>query len=175
MENVTFERPELLPADVMELLGPLVDAARLNVAGYEDFAPIAFVGSTAKKRAVQLPTYLMGSPQVRGVMIREAAKMFDADFAVVFEEVYLAETNGKSEAEARAERDKYENVSDMPGAYCSIMMILETESGVWMARPRVEGDWETKTRRLGGELKFACVGGFNGKFAGLLPRKGVAQ
>lgn len=173
MEQLTFQKPELLDAGLMALLEPLVAAARRNVEENDDLVPVAFVGKTTAKAAIQLPAHLSDNPKVRSMFVRIAADAIDADFAIVFEETWLFESNGKTRDEAIAERKKYENVRDMPGAYVALMMILETPNGAWMAQPRITS--ATVPRTMASPVEFRIIDGFEGTFAGLLPRKGQAQ
>lgn len=173
METVTFEKPELLPQDVMMLLEPLIAAARKNINEHEDFVPVAFVGRTDMKTGIQVPTHLSDNPSARGMFVRMIAESMNADFAIVFEETWIAEQRGATREEVIAERQKYESVADMPGAISALMMILETPNGCWFARPQIKGEGVGRT--LESPVEFVIAGGFEGKFAGLLPRKGQAQ
>lgn len=159
------------PQAYLEIILPLVEAARGFMERGESLIPVAFAGNlkTRKTLPVMLKT---GSDQIKdesAAAIKHAATMLDADFVFVVMDAWSLRPDKLHRVDEIL--DKYGSIGNSPYAIDVVSMSLETRHGMWVAQLPIKPKGHSKKKRTFGQPEFRFFTEVKGRFVDLLPTK----
>lgn len=157
-----------IPESYLNIINPIIDAARNFLEQGEDLRPIAFFGCFDSAMIVPIPINSSSeeSKDASAEIMRLAALQIEADFVLVITEAWTMKASSKEEVEAVI--DKYGSIGESPFAIEVVSFSLETVYGTWMAQEKIEAKGEARTI---GIPDFHHFDEASGRFTHLLPQK----
>ncbi len=159
------------PQAYLEIILPLIDAARGFMERGESLIPVAFAGNLKTQKT--LPVMLKsGSDEIKdesAAAIKHAATMLEADFVFVAMEAWSLRPDKLHRVDEIL--DKYGSIGNSPYAIDVVSMSLETRHGMWVAQLPIKPKGHSKKKRTFGQPEFRFFTEAKGRFVDLLPTK----
>src|SRR3990167_780922 len=159
------------PQAYMDIIGRMINEARMVLEAGEKLQPMAFVGNLTTKQVVPVMVQT-GSGEGKDQSVRtiqSAALALETDFVFVIMEAWTLRPDKMRQMNAIL--DKYGSISASPYAIDTCSLMLETRHGVWAAQPQIKPKGISKKKRTIGVVEFRYFTETEGRFAHLLPKK----
>ena len=160
-----------IPSSYLNLINPLIEAARGFVQSGETLAPFAFVGNLSGGGTfpVMLATGSDSEKDDSARAVKQLAELHQADFVFTLMEAWSL----PPEHIARFEEiiEQFGSIGESPYRLDVVSLSLETRHGLWVAQVPIEPLAETDKKRTFGEPRFQHFTAAEGRFTDLLPVK----
>ena len=159
------------PQAYMDIIGPMINEARMVLEAGEKLQPMAFVGNMTTKQVVPVMVQT-GSEEGKDQSartIQSTALALEADFVFAIMEAWTLRPDKMRQMNAIL--DKYGSISASPYAIDTCALTLETRHGLWVAQPQIKSKGISKKKRTIGVVEFRYFTEVEGRFAHLLSRK----
>ena len=157
------------PKAYLDIIGPLIDAARRFLERGERLQPLAFVGNLSSSQVVpvMIRSGAGADKDQSARLIQSAALALEADFVFTIMEAWSLRPDKLLQMDAIL--DKYGSIGASPYAIDVCSFALETRRGVWVAQPRIKPKGISKKKRTIGVVEFRFYTEVKGRFTHLLP------
>jgi hypothetical protein len=159
------------PNAYLDIITPLIDAAREILERGETLSPFAFVGNltTGETFPVLLSTASEEEKDQAAAMIRHLAELYQADFIFMITEAWSLPPN-------KVERyreiiEEYGSIGGSPYRVDVASFALETRHGLWVTQIPIKPKGLSKIKRTFGQPDFQHFTEAQGRFVDLLPAK----
>jgi hypothetical protein len=160
-----------IPTAYLEIILPLIAAARGMLEDDQTLAPFAFVGNLSRHET--LPILLEADSEeakdASAATIRDLAARQEADFVFVIMEAWSLPPARLGELDEILER--YGSIGASPYRIDVVSFTLETRHGVWVAQEPISPRPAPVAGRTFDEPSFQHFEAAQGRFAALLPRR----
>ncbi|MGB5833297.1 MAG: hypothetical protein WBG92_15075 [Thiohalocapsa sp.] len=160
-----------IPSSYLNLINPLIEAARGFVENGETLAPFAFVGNLSGGGTfpVLLATGSDAEKDESANAVKRLAEMHQADFVFTILEAWSLPAEQIEKFEEIIEH--YGSIGASPDRLDVVSLALETRHGLWVAQIPLEPLCQADGRRTFGEPGFRHFTSGEGRFTDLLPIK----
>jgi hypothetical protein len=160
-----------LPGTYLEIIAPLIDAAREILERGETLSPFAFVGNLTTRETfpVLLSTASEREKDEAAALIRQLAERHQADFIFMIMEAWSLPQNKVSQFKEIIEQ--YGSIGDSPYRVDVASFALETPYGLWVTQIPIEPKDGSTSARTFGQPEFHHFTEAQGRFVDLLPAK----